>query len=676
MADFDVVVAGAGLGGLCAAAGLRGTGRRVVVLERDERLDSRRQGYRININRAGHTALRACLPDTHFALYRETSHRQVDASVDLFSTDLRRLHHRMGDTAGMEPPPAAVDRGILRAILLDAAGDVRFGCEVVAVASDANSAEVQLKDGSKIRAELVVAADGAMSTLRRCLLPGCDPTPLGVTGIYGRTLLDTNALTWLPRGVLDQRFVGVTDGAGLTLALGAWHPRRTPTDAAGEYVPHLNLPNVTPYVMWVLLGPDRALPGPQASARELQQAAVAAISGWHPAATCFVRDAILADTFRITLRAAQAVPAWLAGRVTFLGDAIHAMSPAGGEGANTALADAASLAACLGEEGLGGLEAYERDLRERAQDALTRSARYGESRKSMRKDTKDLAEPLPSKAHIIISALGDYIIDLLLPLAIFGMLASTGLSAVIRLTIGGFFVAAKACAGRLAAGNDKAHRVTFGRSLLIGCLIAASATAATIAAVRWGYSETLAIGVGTTVLAVVQGIDLVRTRRRLDGFALLVLVELAATIALTSLSSNLRFVMIRPSFYTAIAGFYVLSTVPSARPFMMQVSKPMAAGGDPVRAEAFERAGRESVSFRRTEQAMTIGLGVLLLAEAVLRVFVVMAHPPSHVVESSLWSQVPGVALFVIYFAVVRLVFVPRASKEVDRFMAVERTPQ
>jgi hypothetical protein len=40
---------------------------------------------------------------------------------------------------------------------------------------------------------------------------------------------------------------------------------------------------------------------------------------------------------------------------------------------------------------------------------------------------------------------------------------------------------------------------------------------------------------------------------------------------------------------------------------------------------------------------------------------------------SSLWSQVGSIGLFAIYFAVVKLVFVPRASREVDALMPTER---
>jgi hypothetical protein len=274
----------------------------------------------------------------------------------------------------------------------------------------------------------------------------------------------------------------------------------------------------------------------------------------------------------------------------------------------------------------------------------------------------------PSKARMAVISLADFAVDLLLPTAIFALLTPTGLSAVIRLTIGGFFVAAKACAGSVSSARGAGHGI-LRRPFLVGTLIAAACTAVTASTRFAGGSDLVAIILGSSIFVLIQGAQLVRRWRSLDGFALLVMVELAATVVLVSISSDPRFVLIRPSFYTAIAGVYVLVTVWTERPFIMQVSKPMATAGDPVRAEAFERAARESPRFRRVEQAMTVGLSVVLFAESALRVATVISRAADSILAASLWSQVPGVALFVVYFAVMKLVFIPRAAREVDTFM-------
>jgi 2-polyprenyl-6-methoxyphenol hydroxylase-like FAD-dependent oxidoreductase len=349
----------------------------VLVLERDENALIRQQGYRININLAGDAALRQCLPPAHYALYQQTSHRQLDPSVGIFTPDLKPVMQRVADVPTGGLPPAAVDRATLRAILLDAAQNVRFSAQVVNAIETEATVEVELGDGSKLTCGLLIAADGASSALRRKILPGNDPQPLRTIALYGKAALDTGRLTWLPSGVIQQRFVGVTDNAGITLALGAWYPRRDPAEAAQELSPGLALPGTTPYVMCVLLVQAEDAPTPAASPRELHEFMATSIRDWHPAATQFVLNADVAATFRITLRAVSSVPEWAAGRITFLGDAIHAMSPAGGEGANTSMADAASLASAFEQNGIQGIATYEADMRQRARMALQRSMNYG-----------------------------------------------------------------------------------------------------------------------------------------------------------------------------------------------------------------------------------------------------------------------------------------------------------
>lgn len=83
----------------------------------------------------------------------------------------------------------------------------------------------------------------------------------------------------------------------------------------------------------------------------------------------------LADPLSLSVRTVQvtaAMPEWHSERIAFLGDAVHAMSPAGGLGANTALVDAASLAAHLAHSDSAGqaLRNYGTELQTRGAAAI------------------------------------------------------------------------------------------------------------------------------------------------------------------------------------------------------------------------------------------------------------------------------------------------------------------
>ncbi|WP_113704634.1 FAD-dependent oxidoreductase [Nonomuraea lactucae] len=67
-----VIIAGAGLGGLTLAHGLRRAGMKVTVYERDPGPGARAQGARFHIDDRGVGALRACLPPAHFELFQAT----------------------------------------------------------------------------------------------------------------------------------------------------------------------------------------------------------------------------------------------------------------------------------------------------------------------------------------------------------------------------------------------------------------------------------------------------------------------------------------------------------------------------------------------------------------------------------------------------------------------------
>ncbi len=276
------------------------------------------------------------------------------------------------------------------------------------------------------------------------------------------------------------------------------------------------------------------------------------------------------------------------------------------------------------------------------------------------------------KARILTISVIDILIDLMLPTLVYLVLAPTGRSAAVRLTVGGFAVAAKSVTGEIradAADAAEARR----RRWLTGIALAVVAAVVTMSTSYAGASDAWAIIAGTVILGLGAVPQLLRSRT-IDGFALLVLIEVAMSVVLVTISSDPRFILVRPAFYTAVAGIYAIITCWTQRPFMMTVSRPMAAGGDPQRGAAFDRAWTTSAVFRRTEQIMTFGLGLVLLAEAALRVLLVYRRPPSAVLHTSVVSQLPGLVLFVGYLAFIRIFAVPIASREVDHEMTAAAT--
>jgi phytoene dehydrogenase-like protein len=72
VARVRVAVAGAGLGGLCLAQGLRRAGTDVTVYERDDGLAGRGQGYPLHVDARAGLALQQCLPPELLAAFQAT----------------------------------------------------------------------------------------------------------------------------------------------------------------------------------------------------------------------------------------------------------------------------------------------------------------------------------------------------------------------------------------------------------------------------------------------------------------------------------------------------------------------------------------------------------------------------------------------------------------------------
>lgn len=196
-----------------------------------------------------------------------------------------------------------------------------------------------------------------------------------------------DTLRLLPDPV-HQGFMAVI-GRGAGMAAGLVRLPQPPGQAAAVIAPEVRLSPTGSYLMWAVTAQRGRFGLPAGELNRLAPEALHALAGtmirsWHPDLRTLHALADVDETFLVPIRVSEPVPPWQPSRVTVLGDAIHAMSPARGSGANTALRDAGLLCGLLTRATLdeGSLVAavgdYERQMREYAY-AEVRASRKAEA---------------------------------------------------------------------------------------------------------------------------------------------------------------------------------------------------------------------------------------------------------------------------------------------------------
>jgi 2-polyprenyl-6-methoxyphenol hydroxylase-like FAD-dependent oxidoreductase len=353
VSGLRVAVAGGGLGGLCLAQGLLKAGVDVMVYERDAQLAGRRQGYRLHVDARAGLALEQCLPPGSLAVFQATC-SEASTRLTVVSERLRVLseQHRTTDA---DPYASAtlstsVNRQTLREVLaagLD--GRLVFGCELTGYelagqGDGRGGVRLHFADGRQAEADLLVGADGVGSAVRRQYLPAAAPADTGKRCVYGTIPLGPGEADRLPSALRDG-FTAVIGGQ-VGMATGVVRFRQRPEQAAPWLSP------AGDYLMWAVAGDGRRFGVADErltamSPAELHALTARLIRSWHPDLRALHARAAVDETFLVRIRTSPPVPPWPPSRVTVLGDAIHAMSPARGSGANTALQDAALLCRML-----------------------------------------------------------------------------------------------------------------------------------------------------------------------------------------------------------------------------------------------------------------------------------------------------------------------------------------
>jgi 2-polyprenyl-6-methoxyphenol hydroxylase-like FAD-dependent oxidoreductase len=249
-----------------------------------------------------------------------------------------------------------IDRGPLQKILMESLqpGTIVWDSHFVALAAEGNSWKLEFKNGTTAVADLVIAADGANSKLRRYITP-VKPFFYGLTAIEGAVYHPETAC---PR--INQ----LLDG-GKIFAFGDEKTLIVSSKGDGSLVFYTAFKTGED---WVKENGIDFTDNAQVVAWFKNDYA-----GWSDIYTELFENAdggfVLRPQYSMPVdQTWEALP-----NMTMLGDAAHLMPPFAGEGVNMAMLDALELSKCLTGDDFTGLHpaiaAYEKQMRVRASGA-------------------------------------------------------------------------------------------------------------------------------------------------------------------------------------------------------------------------------------------------------------------------------------------------------------------
>ncbi|MFN0164290.1 MAG: FAD-dependent monooxygenase [Burkholderiales bacterium] len=355
MKNLDVMIAGAGLGGLAAAACLMKKGFKVRVFEQAPQLGEIGAGVQQSANSAKvlyHLGLRDALEKV--AVKPQTyEFRRFDTGELMHAIPFAGKHLEEHGA-----PYYHLHRADLHQILVDCVRALDPHCitlnaRATHYSENAEGVTLKFADGASARGDVLIGADGIKSAIRAQIV---GEVPVTYTGYVAWRLTVPRAQ--LPADLMD--IVGQVWCGPKNHCVIYWLRR-------GEI---LN---------WVGCPERSAWEDESFTQRRPWEELKADYTGWHPKIQAILDATDRNECYRWALNNRAPVNNWSTARATLLGDAAHPTLPFMAQGACMAIEDGAVLARALeGAQSVAeGLQLYQRNRVARTARVVTESTDHG-----------------------------------------------------------------------------------------------------------------------------------------------------------------------------------------------------------------------------------------------------------------------------------------------------------
>jgi 2-polyprenyl-6-methoxyphenol hydroxylase-like FAD-dependent oxidoreductase len=369
-----ILISGAGIASLLLARSLHRSNIPFLVYERDASIVFRAQGYRLRLSSAGLDAIEDVLGPQGFQKFYDACGKTGGAgfaAIDPLTGETLENHASVTSEplTSRDGKVVGISRGDMRALFLEGCEDnIRWSSHITGYEKTDDGVRAIFADGSKSEeGSMLIGGEGFKSAVAKQLTNGAIKVyDLGSRGIHGQA--PTTAFKTLGEGVfriVDEE----TNPDGKVFLI---------TNVRAQ-----DMDNPDVIFGWTMGGAPGVIKAPNddytITGKVAADLAKDLTKHWHPRVKPLFdnMDEKEAAFWKITCSSPEGVPEWANDpRVTLVGDAVHAMTPAGGNGANTAVRDSALLGRLLAEAGgykEGVTEAYEKEMRIYASEAVKQS---------------------------------------------------------------------------------------------------------------------------------------------------------------------------------------------------------------------------------------------------------------------------------------------------------------